>query len=108
MASKQATVDYLVDQIAEAGFIRYQKMFGEYAIYCNDKVVGFVCDDQLYIKPTDEGRNFLGDPEEAPAYPGSKLYFRISPDQWEDREFMIQLINVTVSALPLPKEKKKK
>jgi len=25
-------------------------MFGEYALYCGDKVVALVCDDQLFVK----------------------------------------------------------
>lgn len=49
MASKQNTVDYILDQIADAGAVHVKKMFGEYAIYCNEKVVALVCDDQLYI-----------------------------------------------------------
>lgn len=107
MASKQSTVEYLSEQIARAGVIRYRKMFGEYAIYCDEKVVGFVCDDQLFVKPTAAGRELIDVLEEAPPYPGAKDYFLISPDQWEDHEFMSQLIRDTASELPLPKVKKK-
>lgn len=108
MATKQSTVDFICDQIANAGFIRTQKMFGEYALYCDEKVVAFVCDDQLFIKPTDEGRNYIGEVHEAPAYPGSKMYFLISEDFWEDREWLTSLIRVTADVLPMPKPKKKK
>lgn len=108
MASKQSTVDYICEQIVQAGQIRYRKMFGEYAIYCNEKVVAFVCDDQLFVKPTNAGKEFIGEPEMAPAYPGSKDYYLISPDVWEDREFLTQLIVATASELPLPKPKKKR
>jgi TfoX/Sxy family transcriptional regulator of competence genes len=31
-------------------------MFGEYAIYCNEKVVALVCDNQVFVKPTAAGR----------------------------------------------------
>jgi DNA transformation protein and related proteins len=108
MASKQSTIDYICEQITGAGTIRYHKMFGEYALYCDEKVVAFVCDDQLFVKPTAAGKEFLGEPELAPAYPGSKDYYLISPDQWEDRDYMTQLIVTTASELPLPKIKKKK
>ncbi|MCQ1549744.1 MAG: hypothetical protein NOF05_13210 [Candidatus Accumulibacter phosphatis] len=47
-------------------------MFGEYALYLNTKVVAFVCDNKLFLKPTDAGRAVLGAPVEAPAYPGSR------------------------------------
>ncbi len=108
MASKQSTVDYICEQITEAGVIRYRKMFGEYAIYCNEKVVAFVCDDQLFLKPTAAGRELIEVLEEAPPYPGAKMYYLISPDQWENREFMTKLIAISASELPLPKIKKKK
>jgi DNA transformation protein len=108
MASKQATVDFISDQIANAGFITSRKMFGEYALYCDTKVVALICDDQLFVKPTTAGRNFIENVEEAPAYPGSKMYFLISGDLWEDREWLTELIKRTAEELPLPKPKKKK
>ena len=108
MASKQATVEYIADQMANAGSITYRKMFGEYALYCDTKVVAFVCDDQLYIKPTNAGRAYIGNVTEAPAYPGSKMYFQIDGDQWEDQEWLSNLVRNTAAELPLPKPKKKK
>src|SRR6266403_4289327 len=107
MASKQATIDYLTEQLAQAGQIRYRKMFGEYAIYCNEKVVAFFCDDQLFVKPTKAGRELIEVLEEGPPYPGAKMYYLISPDQWEDRDYLSKLISTTASKLPLPKVKKK-
>lgn len=106
VASKQSTVDYITEQLARAGVIRSRKMFGEYAIYCNEKVVALVCDDQLYVKPTKAGRELLELVEEAPPYPGAKPYFLISPDQWEDADFLSELISATAAELPLPKRKK--
>jgi TfoX/Sxy family transcriptional regulator of competence genes len=59
MASDEDFVKFLVEQMDEAGVIRYRKMFGEYAIYCNEKVIALVCDNQLFIKPTESGRSFI-------------------------------------------------
>ena len=60
MSSDQSFVDYVCDQMLDAGVIRSRKMLGEFAIYCDDKVVALVCDDQLFVKPTPGGRAFLG------------------------------------------------
>src|SRR4051812_2802868 len=108
MATQQQTIDFLTDQLTGAGDIRSRKMFGEYALYCDEKVVAFVCDDQLFLKPTEAARTFIGTPEEAPAYPGSKMYYLISEDQWENRDWLSQLIRINADALPLPKPKKAK
>lgn len=35
MASHQDFVDYVAEQLREAGTIHSRKMFGEYGLYCN-------------------------------------------------------------------------
>lgn len=107
MATKQSTIDYLTEQLSGLPNIRTRKMFGEYAVYCDEKVVGFVCDDQLYIKPIEAAKEFIGAPEEAPPYPGAKNYYLISADQWENAEWLKGLVTTTSAALPLPNPKKK-
>ncbi len=106
MATKQSTADYLADQMSGAGTIRCRKMFGEYGVYCDDKIVALICDNTLFVKPTPEGRALLGSVTEAPPYPGSKPYFLID-EQCEDREFLSTLIRTTADALPEMKKKKK-
>ncbi len=106
MSTQQRTVDYLLEQAAGAGSMTARRMFGEYGLYCDGKVVAFVCDDQLFIKPTDQGRAWLGDVTEAEAYPGSKLYFLINGDRWDDADWLAALVRTTADALPSPKPKK--
>lgn len=106
MATSQSTIDFLLDQLAEAGNMRARKMFGEYALYCNEKVVALVCDDRLFLKPTEAGKSFLKRTEEAPPYPGAKMYYLIEEDTWEDRDWFTDLIKITAEELPAPKRKK--
>jgi TfoX/Sxy family transcriptional regulator of competence genes len=105
MATTQRTVDYLLEQLAGAGRICARKMFGEYAIYCEATVVGLVCDDEFYLKPTEAGRACLGQVVEASPYPGAKPFFRIGAERWEDAEDMVRLIRTTFRALPPPRPK---
>ena len=105
MGTRAETMEFLADQLGGLPNIRYRKMFGEYGLYCDEKVVAFVCDDELFVKPTEAGRSYIGEPDEAPAYPGSKLYFRVSGDRWEDRDWLAGLIEATAAVLPLPKPK---
>ncbi|OJF92410.1 TfoX/Sxy family protein [Alkalibacterium sp. 20] len=107
MSSSQDFVDYVVEQIGNAGTITYRKMFGEYAIYCDKKVVALICDDQLFVKQTEAGKAFIDDVKEAPPYPGAKMSFLIE-DKIDDQEWISQLIKITANELPLPKPKKKK
>jgi TfoX/Sxy family transcriptional regulator of competence genes len=107
MASDLSFIEFIADQLQSAGKISYRKMFGEYAVYCDSKVVALICDNALFIKPTDAGRIYIGEVIEAQPYPGAKLYFLIE-DKFEDREWISELVRITAEELPLPKPKKKK
>jgi DNA transformation protein and related proteins len=107
MASDLNFVEYVCDRINEMGQVSFKKMFGEYAIYFDGKVVALVCENQLFIKPTVAGRSIIGTVVEAPPYPGAKPYFLID-ERLDNREWMSNLIQLTANDLPFPKPKKKK
>ena len=107
MASDLSFVEYVCDQSGGAGKVSFQKMFGEYAIYHGDKIVAYVCDNQLFVKPTAAGRAKIDRVVEAPPYPGAKMYFLIE-DQLDDREWLTSLIAATASEIPVPIPKKRK
>jgi DNA transformation protein and related proteins len=107
MASDPSFVEYVCDQIGRAGAITHRRMFGEYAVYCDGKVVALVCDNQLFIKPTEAARTFMGRVTEAPPYLGAKLYFLIT-DQLDDQPWVTTAIRHTTDALPAPVQKKPK
>ena len=104
MATEQDFVEFVQSQSGLASELSFKKMFGEYALYLHGRVVAFACDNQLFLKPTDAGRALLGTVSEAPAYPGSKLYFRLD-EQLEDRALLREALVTTAKALPLPKPK---
>lgn len=107
MASNQSFVDFVLDHITDAGEIQAKKMFGEYGVYADGKLFGLICDDKLFIKPTQSGRTYIGEVLEAPPYEGAKAHFLIE-DQLEDTEWLSELIRISVKELPAPKPKKKK
>lgn len=108
MASKQSNVDFILEQLADAGDVSARKMFGEFAIYCRGKIVALFCDDQLFVKPTDAGRAFIsqdGKVKDGAPYPGAKPWFLIGGDRCEDGEWLSELVRVTERELPPPKPK---
>ena len=108
MASKQANLDFVVDQMAGAGDVSARKMFGEYAIYLRGKVVALFCDDQLFVKPTAAGKAFIGKVREGSPYPGAKPWFHVTGDRWDDAEWISELVRRTERELPPPRPKAKK
>lgn len=105
MASDQQFVEHVVDQSGLGPALSWRKMFGEYALYLDGRVVALVCNNQLFIKPTDSGRRVLDRVVEQPAYPGGKPWFCIGEDL-DDRDRLGRLFRATAAALPLPKPKK--
>ena len=105
MASRQNTVDSILEQIAAAGVVSARKMFGEFTIYCDEKVVALVADDQLFVKPTAAGKAFIGDFAEGCPYPGAKPCLLIPEEKWDDRPWLTRLVSLTAAGLPTPKKK---
>ena len=106
MTTDASYIDFLRDQLRRAPGVTFKKMFGEYAMYVDDKVVALVCDDQVFVKPTDAGRALLGRVDEGAPYPGAKPHLAVS-DRVEEPGVLAELIAVTAAALPAAKAKKK-
>jgi DNA transformation protein len=107
MSTSQSTIDFLLDQLTGLADVQARKMFGEYALYCGDKVVALVCDNQLFVKITPPGKALVGAGyQEGEAYPGAKPSLLIGADLIEDSERLCELMRATASALPPPKPKK--
>lgn len=108
MATSERTIDFLLDQLSAVPGVRARKMFGEYALYCGEKVVALVCDDQLFVKLTAPGKALVGKRyAEGIAYPGAKASILVGADDIEDHDRLADLIRVTEAALPAPKPKAK-
>ncbi|WP_199119859.1 TfoX/Sxy family protein [Pedobacter sp. ASV28] len=106
MASDKNFVDFVLEQIKNAGEITAKKMFGEYGLYADGKLFGLICDNKLFIKPTHSGREFINHVTEASPYEGAKPSFLIE-DKIEDSDWLSELIRVSVRELPPPKQKNK-
>lgn len=104
MASDLSFVEFVRDQMAGAGTVSFKKMFGEYALYLDEKVIALVCDNQLYLKPTAAGRAQLPRLVEAPPYPGAKPHLQVGEDL-DHAERLSVLARLTADALPPPKPK---
>lgn len=108
MATQKRTVDFLLEQAIGAGTVSTMPMFGEYGVYVDGKMIGSICDDQLYVKPTASGRLHAQPVPEASPYPGAKPHLLIETDRWDDAEWLGNLLRVTAAELPTPRPRKPK
>jgi len=100
MASTKDFLDFVIDQIKDQDLIRFKKMFGEYTLYYDEKVVALICDNELYIKNTPEGEELAKEKDlefKAP-FPGAKDWILVGDDV-EDREFLNEIIEITREGL---------
>ena len=104
MGSNVETVQFVCDQAGLGKRLTFRKMFGEYALYLDGKVVALICDDQLFLKPTPEGLGFLGKVTEAPPFPGAKNFYLLS-SELDDIDKLNGALRVTARALPEPRPK---
>ena len=108
MATQQRTIEHLIEQAASAGAVSAKPMFDEYGVYVDSKMIGLVCDDQLFVKPTATGRVHAEPVSDAPPYAGAKPQMLIEADRWDNAEWLGELLRVTAAELPLPKPPKPK
>jgi TfoX/Sxy family transcriptional regulator of competence genes len=102
MASDPDFVTFVCEQLQRAGRVTTRKMFGEYALYIDGQVFAFICRNEVFIKPTDAGRAWLGEERtEGQVYPGSKMYFTAGAHV-EDADWMTELVRITLRNLPPP------
>ena len=105
MASHPDFVDFVADQLREAGTIRSRKMFGEYQVYVNEKPTVLVCDDIAYIKKLPEVADMMANTECGTPYDGAKEHYILDV---EHREELLKVVGTLEKALPYPEKKKKK
>jgi TfoX/Sxy family transcriptional regulator of competence genes len=104
MATELSFVDYILETARFRERLTYKKMFGEYALYLDEKVVAFVCDNSLFIKPSQAASALAPDLPQGPPYPCAKDY-PIADELLDDPDLLRRLIEETAALMPLPKPK---
>lgn len=105
MATSVEYIEFVCEQIAGVGDIRYKKMFGEYMVYVNDKPVLLVCDNNVFVKKLDAIQEKMQSAEIGCPYDGAKEHYILDV---EDIEFAKDIISILESVIPIPKPRKKK
>jgi TfoX/Sxy family transcriptional regulator of competence genes len=104
MASDASFVAFVVEQARAAGRMESRQMFGEYAVYCDGKVVMLVCDNRCFLKRTAATEARVRDCPHDPPYPGAKPQ-PVLDELLDDAALVSALVRDTAAALPVPKSK---
>lgn len=105
MATDQDFITYVAEQAGLGERLTQRRMFGEYALYVDEKVVAFACDNSLFVKPSQAAARLAPDlPQRAP-YPGAKDY-PVADELLDDADALRRLLVETAALMPAPKPKK--
>ena len=108
MSTSKETVDYLLKMLGDDKRFSTRSMFGEYALYADQKVVGLVCNDQLYVKILPASDKLMDVCEQDSPYPGAKKYYLVEESQLQRIPDLPDILFSVASSLPIPRKKKSK
>lgn len=98
----------LVSEVfSKAGDIAIRSMMGGYLVYLNGKLIGDICNNELFLKRTPTTDKLLADSELRYPYEGSKTLMHVF-DRFEDTDLITELLEGMYAELPEKKPKKAK
>lgn len=107
MATDTGFIDYVTEVAHLGARLTHRKMFGEYALYVDERVVAFACDGSLFVKRSAAAARLAPDLPLGPPYPGAKDYV-IADALLDDADALRRLLLETAALMPPPKPPKPK
>ena len=99
--------EYVREALSAAGDIVIKSMMGGYLVYLNGKLIGDICDNELFLKRTPTSDRMLAESELRYPYEGSKTLMHVF-DSFDDKALILELLNGMYADLPDKKPKKAK
>ena len=97
--------EYVRESFSAAGDIVIKAMMGGFLIYYNGKLIGDLCNDELFLKRTPTSDRLLAESELRYPYEGSKTLMHVF-DRFEDTALIAELLEGMYAELPEKKPKK--
>ena len=97
--------EYIRDSFSESGDIVIKSMMGGYLVYFNGKLIGDICNNELFLKRTPTSDRLLVDSELRYPYEGSKTLMHVF-DKFEEANLIVELLGGMYTELPEKKPAK--
>ena len=91
--------EYIREVFSAAGDIVIKSMMGGYLVYFNGKLIGDVCDNELFLKRTPTSDRLLADSELRYPYEGSKTLMHVF-DRFDNTVLVQELLEGMYAELP--------
>jgi len=99
--------EYVQECFSAVGDIAIKAMMGGYLVYFNGKLIGDICDNELFLKRTPTSDRLLEGSELRYPYEGSKTLMHVF-DRFEDADLTAGLLEGMYAELPEKKPKRSK
>ena len=93
MASSPEYLQFILDQLSDFHEISYRQMMWEYILYFHWKIIGWIYDNRLLLKPTEKVKNLIENLEMQIPYPWAKPMIYV--DNVDNSEYLENLIRMT-------------
>ena len=97
--------EYVRDRFSKFGDIVIKSMMGGYLVYFNGKLIGDICNNELFLKRTPTSDRLLADSELRYPYNGSKTLMHVF-EKFEDANLIGELLRGMYEELPEKKPAK--
>ena len=97
--------EYVRESFSGFGDIVIKSMMGGYLVYFNGKLIGDICNDELFLKRTPTSDRLLAESELRYPYEGSKTLMHVF-DSFDDKSLISELLDGMYAELPEKKSAK--
>ena len=92
MASSTDYLQFILDQLSDLPEITYRKMMWEYILYFHWKIIGWIYDNRLLLRPTEKIKNLIDNLEMQIPYPWAKPMIYV--DNVDHRDYVQNIVKV--------------
>lgn len=104
MATSKEYLNFTLERLSGLENVTCRQMMGEYIIYFNGKIAGYLCDNRLLVKILPVTAALLPGAPCEPPYDGAKDMLLV--ENVDDRAFLENLFRTMEPSLPEPKRKR--
>lgn len=97
MASSKDYLQFILDQLSDLPEISYRQMMWEYILYFHWKIIGWIYDNRLLLKPTKKVKEIMKNIEMQIPYPWAKPMIYV--DTVDNSDYLKGIIETTYQNL---------
>lgn len=105
MKTSKEIAEKILASLQRVADARIRPMMGEYLVYADEKLLGQINHNDLFVKVTAFGESFAPDLKTESPYDGAKPAFLVPSSLIEDSVWLKDFIAGTLEQLPAPKKK---